>query len=75
MNDTYLADLLDQVVTAEPLPAWGDVLGRAQRTRRRYALAAVALAALVLGARLLGRSHMRFTAQLRAPQSPPRWPG
>lgn len=48
MNDAYLSDLLDQVVTVEPLPAWGDVLGRARRTRRRYALVAAALATLVL---------------------------
>lgn len=44
MNDD-LTDLLDQVVTVEHLPAWGDVLGRARRSRRRYG-ALVALVAL-----------------------------
>ena len=48
MNDTYLADRLDELVTAEPPPAWEDVLRRARRSRRRYGLAAVAVAALVL---------------------------
>ncbi len=47
-DDAYLADLLDGVVTAEPPPAWSDVLRRARRSRRRYGLVAVALAALVL---------------------------
>ena len=47
-DDAYLADLLDELVTAEPPPAWSDVLRRARRSRRRYGLVAVALAALVL---------------------------
>ncbi len=47
-DDAYLADLLDELVTAEPPPAWSDVLRRARRSRRRYGLVAVVLAALVL---------------------------
>jgi hypothetical protein len=47
MSDTYLADRLDELVTADPPPAWDDVLGRARRSRRRYSVAAVALATLV----------------------------
>lgn len=48
MSDTYLAHLLDELVIAEPPPAWDDVLRRARRSRRRYGLVAVALATLVL---------------------------
>lgn len=48
MSDAYLADLLEELVTADPPPAWNDVLGRARRARRRYGAVAVALATLVL---------------------------
>lgn len=48
MSDTYLADRLDELFTAEPPPAWDDVLARARRSRRRYGLVAVGLATLVL---------------------------
>lgn len=48
MSETYLDDLLDQLVTVEPRPAWNDVLARARRSRRRYVLVAlVALFVLV----------------------------
>jgi hypothetical protein len=47
MNDD-LTDLLDQVVTVEPLPAWGDVLTRARRSRRRYGALAALVALFVL---------------------------
>lgn len=33
-EDAYLDGLLDQLVTVEPTPAWGDVVGRARRLRR-----------------------------------------
>jgi hypothetical protein len=45
MSETYLDDLLDQLVTVEPHPAWDDVLARTRRSRRRYG-ALVALVAL-----------------------------
>lgn len=48
MNDDDLTDLLDQVVTFEPLPAWGDVLGRARRSRRRYGALVAVVALFVL---------------------------
>lgn len=48
MSDAYLGDLLDELVTAEPPPAWDEVLGRARRSRRRYGLVVVAVAALIL---------------------------
>lgn len=48
MSDAYLSDLLDGLVTADPPPAWDDVLGRARRSRRRYGLIAVAVATLVV---------------------------
>lgn len=48
MSDAYLDGLLDELVIAEPPPAWDDVLRRARRSRRRYGLVAVALATLVL---------------------------
>ncbi|MFL5960811.1 MAG: hypothetical protein ACJ75G_11160 [Gaiellaceae bacterium] len=48
MNDAPLDSLLDQLVTAEPSDAWGDVLVRARRGRRRYIAIVVAVAALVL---------------------------
>jgi hypothetical protein len=48
MSDTYLDGLLDELVIAEPHEAWDDVLGRARRSRRRYAGVVAAFAALVL---------------------------
>jgi hypothetical protein len=48
MSDAYLDHLLDELVTAEPRPAWDDVLGRARRSRRRYGLVAAVVAMLVL---------------------------
>jgi BNR/Asp-box repeat len=48
MMDDYLDGLLDELVTAEARDAWGDVLERARRSRRRYVAATVALAMLVL---------------------------
>jgi hypothetical protein len=33
-EDAHLDGLLDQLVTVEPTPAWGDVVGRARRLRR-----------------------------------------
>lgn len=49
MSETYLDNLLEQLVTAEPRPAWNDVLFRARRSRRRYGglVAVVALFVLV----------------------------
>ena len=48
MSEAYLDHLFDELVTAEPQPAWNDVLGRARHSRRRYGVlvAAVALFAL-----------------------------
>jgi hypothetical protein len=48
MNDAPLDSLLDQLVTAEPRDAWGDVLLRARRSRRRYIVVVAMVAALVL---------------------------
>jgi hypothetical protein len=48
MMDSYLDELLDELVTAEPHARWNDVLRRAQRSRRRYVAALVTVAALVL---------------------------
>lgn len=48
MSDDYLSELLDELVTAEPQPAWNDVLTRARRSRRRSMTAVAALAVLVL---------------------------
>jgi hypothetical protein len=48
MMDAHLDGLLDELVVAEPSEAWNDVLGRARRSRRRYAAVAVAVAVLVL---------------------------
>jgi hypothetical protein len=50
MNDARIDDLLDElVVPFEPRPGgWADVLRRARRTRRRYALLGAALLALLL---------------------------
>jgi hypothetical protein len=48
MTDAYLDGLLDELVTAEPRAQWNDVLGRARRSRRRYAAVVAAVAALVL---------------------------
>ena len=48
MTDAYLDGLLDELVTAEPREQWNDVLGRARRSRRRYAVGIAAVAALVL---------------------------
>jgi hypothetical protein len=46
--DAYLDELFDELVPAEPHDAWNDVLHRARRSRRRYALTAAAVGALVL---------------------------
>lgn len=43
MNDSQLDDLLDELVTVEPRPAWDDVMGRARRAHRRF----VAMTAVV----------------------------
>jgi hypothetical protein len=48
MSETYLDDLLDQLVTVEPRPAWNDVLDRARRSRRRYGGLVALVALLVL---------------------------
>jgi hypothetical protein len=46
--DAYLDGLLDELVTAEPRPAWSDVLGRARRSRRRYGAIVAAIAVFVI---------------------------
>lgn len=48
MMDAHLDTLLDELVPAEPRERWDDVLGRARRSRRRYAVGVAAVAALVL---------------------------
>jgi hypothetical protein len=48
MMDAYLDELLDDLVTTDPRPAWNDVLGRARRSRRRYITVVAAVAVLVL---------------------------
>jgi hypothetical protein len=48
MSEAYLDNLLDQLVTVEPQPAWDDVLARARRSRRRFAVMAAAVAVFVL---------------------------
>ena len=50
MSNTSIDHLLDELVAPfEPWPGgWQDVLGRARRTRRRYALIAATVAALLL---------------------------
>jgi len=50
MSDASIDHLLDELVAPfEPWPGgWDDVLGRAHRTRRRYALIAATVAALLL---------------------------
>ena len=47
-DETYLDGLLDELVTVESRAAWGDVVRRARRSRRRYAVAAAGVATLVL---------------------------
>ena len=58
MNETYLEDLFDQLVTVKPRPAWNDVLARARRSRRRYSglVALVALFVLVPSAWAVARA-------------------
>lgn len=46
--DAYLDGLLDELVKAEPREAWGAVLDRARRTRRRYIAVVAVVSALVL---------------------------
>jgi hypothetical protein len=46
--DAHLDGLLDELVIAEPREAWNDVLGRARRSRRRYAAVVAAVAVFVL---------------------------
>jgi hypothetical protein len=46
--DAHLDGLLDELVTTEPREAWSDVLGRARRSRRRYAAVVTAIAVFVL---------------------------
>jgi hypothetical protein len=49
MTEAYLDDLLDGLVPPPVVRAdWADVLGRARRTRRRYALVAAFAATLVI---------------------------
>lgn len=48
MSETYLDDLLDQLVPVEPRPAWNDVLDRTRRSRRRYGAVAAVVALFVL---------------------------
>jgi hypothetical protein len=48
MSETYLDDLLDQLVPIEPRPAWNDVLARTRRSRRRYGAVAAMVALFVL---------------------------
>lgn len=49
MTEAYLDDLLDGLVPPPVVRAdWADVLGRARRTRRRYALVVAFAAALVI---------------------------
>ena len=50
MSEPRIDDLLDELVAPfDPRPdGWNDVLRRSRRTRRRYAVAVVALAALLL---------------------------
>src|SRR5437773_525262 len=44
MNESHLENLLDELVTVEPRPAWDDVLARTRRSHRRF----VAMAAVVV---------------------------
>lgn len=48
MTDDYLDELLDELVSTQPREAWDDVVGRARRSRRRYAAAVAIVAMLVL---------------------------
>ncbi len=48
MSDVYLDGLLNELVPAEPLERWDDVVQRARRSQRRYTLLVVAIAVLVL---------------------------
>jgi len=48
MNDSYLAGLLDELVPAEPMERWDDVVQRARRSQRRYTVVLVTVAVLVL---------------------------
>lgn len=46
--DAHLEGLLDELVVAQPREQWNDVLGRARRSRRRYAAVVAAVAVFVL---------------------------
>jgi hypothetical protein len=48
MTESYLDGLLDDLVHVEPRESWDDVLHRARRAQRRYAILVVAIAVLVL---------------------------
>lgn len=76
MNETYLDDetyldgLLDELVAVEPRPAWGDVLRRARRSRRRYAVAAVGVATLVLAPSAWAIQHVALAGSSPIPPPP-----
>jgi hypothetical protein len=48
MSESYLDELLDELVPAGSRDGWDDVLRRARRSQRRYVALVVAVAALVL---------------------------
>ena len=66
MDDAYLDGLLDELVVAEPREAWNDVLARARRSRRRYVVACVAVATLVLAPSAWGIQHLWSGSQATA---------
>jgi hypothetical protein len=74
-NDTYLDNLLDELVTTEAKPAWGDVVGRARRTHRRYVMAAAGLGALVLAPSGWAIQHAVLSAAPTIPAPPAYQPG
>lgn len=74
-DDAYLNDLLDNLVTAEPRPAWGDVVRRARRAHRRYVTAAAALGALVLAPSGWALQHVAFSSPATISPPPPYQPG
>ena len=48
MSENHLDDLLDELVTVEPRPAWNDVLARARRSHRRFVALTAVVGLLVL---------------------------
>jgi hypothetical protein len=74
-DDMYLDSLLDELVTVETKPAWGDVVGRARRTHQRYVMAAAGLGALVLAPSGWAIQHSLLSAAPTIPAPPPYQPG